>query len=133
MYYIFGTHRAVSKSSALLSADFSASALFGAVYRKLFAARSRISSIERACFPFFFFFDMNSASGETAKATMEIKNTNSYDVSNVKVQYKLPANFTLTSGRQFETSYILSLVHILNSVEKAGILCYYGHTENLKR
>lgn len=42
-------------------------------------------------------------SGETAKATMEIKNTNSYDVSNVKVQYKLPANFTLTSGRQFET------------------------------
>jgi len=42
-------------------------------------------------------------SGETAKVTMEIKNTNSYDVSNIKVQYKLPANFKLTSGRQFET------------------------------
>lgn len=49
-------------------------------------------------------FDKSSyKSGETAKVTMEIKNTNNYDVSNVKVQYKLPANFKITSGRQFET------------------------------
>jgi len=42
-------------------------------------------------------------SGETAQVTMELKNTNSYDVSEVKVQYKLPDNFNLTDGKKAET------------------------------
>ncbi|MCI8769574.1 MAG: family 43 glycosylhydrolase [Lachnospiraceae bacterium] len=42
-------------------------------------------------------------SGETANVTVEVKNTNKYDVSEVKVKYKLPNNIKLTSGRQFET------------------------------
>ena len=42
-------------------------------------------------------------SGETANVTVEVKNTSKYDVSEVKVKYKLPNNIKLTSGRQFET------------------------------
>lgn len=49
-------------------------------------------------------FDKSSyKSGETAQVTMELKNTNGYDVSEVKVQYKLPDNFNLTEGKKSET------------------------------
>ena len=48
-------------------------------------------------------FDKSSyKSGETAQVTMELKNTNNYDVSEVKVQYKLPDNFNVTDGKKSE-------------------------------